>query len=158
MNGQMSNINFDNVTRGLQLLGTQSMGVHISNLNIAQATPTAVSYGIEAQPTNPSYLNVNGASFWGVTKSPVYWNSTGLLTLSNARFLSSWNTNNNGAAIEIAGGRAMIHDNYFKDLVGTAIKVNSGSSVDRIMICNNELVGNTITNQGPHTIISNNDP
>jgi hypothetical protein len=49
----------------------------------------------------------------------------------------------------------MVHDNYFKDLIGTAIHV--GTNTDRVMISNNELVGNTLFLEGPRTLTANND-
>jgi hypothetical protein len=42
------------------------------------------------------------------------------------------------------------------DLIGTAIRV--GASADRVLIANNELIGNKIINNGPHTVLSGNDP
>ncbi len=152
MNGQMSNINFDNVDIGLQLIDTQPYAVHISNLNIANAGGGAKHIGIEGLP-GASALNVNGASFWGSLYQPVSWNNSGLLTLSNARFLS-WSSAY--PAINIISGRAILRGNYFTDNVGVAIQV--GPRTDRVMLLGNMLVGNTVRNSGPRTVSANNQP
>lgn len=153
MNGQMSNVNFDNVDIGLQLLATQPYAVHISNLNVANAGGGTNRIGIQALGGGSCDLNVNGASFWGSIRQGVSWNSSALLTLSNARFLS-WNSAL--PAIDILGGRAMLQANYFKDGTGTAIHV--GASTDRVMIIANELGGNALSLQGPKTLSANNHP
>jgi hypothetical protein len=152
MNGQMSNVNFDNVDIGLQLSDTQPYAVHISNLNIANAGGGTNHIGIQGLP-GAGGLNVNGASFWGSLYQPVSWNNTGLLTLSNARFLS-WSPTRQ--AINITSGRAILQGNYFSDNLGVAIRVGTGT--DRVMILGNMLVGNTVSLSGPRTISANNQP
>jgi hypothetical protein len=152
MNGQMSNVNFDNVDVGLQLSDTQLPAVHISNLNIANAGGGTNHIGIQGLP-GASGLNVNGASFWGSLYQPVSWNNSGLLTLSNARFLS-WASSLQ--AVNIISGRAIIQGNYFTDNVGVAIRVGSGT--DRVMVLGNMLVGNSVNLSGPKTISANNQP
>ena len=154
MNGQMSNVNFDNVDIGLDLTETQDYAVHISNLNIANAGSGANRIGIRsqtAQTGKKAQLTVNSASFWGGFRQCVSWNNEGFLSLSHARCLAWDNTQ---PAIDILFGRAMLSENYFTDSIGTAFHV--GTSADRVMIINNELVGNTINNQGPRTIMANN--
>jgi hypothetical protein len=152
MNGQMSNVNFDNVDIGLQLSDTQPYAVHISNLNIANAGGGTNHIGIQGLP-GASGLNVNGASFWGSLYKPVSWNNSGLLTLSNARFLS-WQSPQ--PAVNIISGRAIIQGNYFTDNVGVAIRV--GPTTDRVMILGNMLVGNSVNLSGPNTTSANNQP
>jgi hypothetical protein len=153
MNGQMSNINFDNVDIGLQLLATQPYAIHISNLNIANAGAGANRIGIQSVAGGSCDLNVNGASFWGSIRQGVSWNSSSLFSLSNARFLT-WNSTL--PAIDILGGRAMLQANYFKD--GTATAIHIGASTDRVMIIGNELGGNTLSLQGTKTLSANNHP
>jgi hypothetical protein len=153
MNGQMSNVNFDNVDIGLQLLATQPYAVHISNLNIANAGGGTNRIGIQALSGGSCDLNVNGATFWGSIRQGVSWNSSSLLTLSNARFLS-WNSAL--PAVDILGGRAMLQANFFKD--GTATAIHVGTGTDRVMIIANELAGNTLSLQGPKTLSANNHP
>lgn len=152
MNGQMSNINFDNVDIGLELTGTQPYAVHISNLNIANAGGGTYHIGIQALP-GASDLNVNGASFWGAIRQPVSWGSTGLLTFSNARLLA-WDSSM--PAIAILAGRAIIQGNYFTDTIGTAIRV--GPAADRVMILGNMLTGNVLSLSGTNTLTANNQP
>jgi hypothetical protein len=48
--------------------------------------------------------------------------------------------------MDILTGRGMIHDNFFKDVIGTAIHI--GSNTDRVMISNNEITGSKIKNEG----------
>jgi len=153
MNGQMSNVNFDNVDIGLDVSATQPYAVHISNLNLANAGGGSNHIGIRALPGGSSYLNVNGASFWGLIRQPVLWWCDGLLTLSNARVLG-WDASR--PAINILAGRAMIQANYFTDHIGTAIHVGPGT--DRVMIIGNELARNSLSLEGPLTLSANNHP
>lgn len=152
MNGQMSNINFDNVDIGLQLTDTQPYAVHIANLNLANAGGGTHHIGIQALP-GASDLNVNGASFWGQIRQPVAWGSRGLLTLSNARLLA-WDASL--PAVDILAGRAVIQGNYFADSIGTAIHV--GPATDRVMVLGNMLAGNIVSLSGPRTLSANNQP
>src|SRR5258708_34762617 len=87
MNGQMSNVNLDNVDIGLQLIDTQPYAVHISNLNIANAGGGTNHIGIQGLAGNAG-LNVNGATFWGALYQPASWANSGLFTLSKPPFLS----------------------------------------------------------------------
>jgi hypothetical protein len=153
MNGQMSNINFDNVDVGLQLLATQPYAIHIANLNIANAGAGTNRIGIQSLPGSNCDLNVNGATFWGSIRQGVSWNNPELFSLSNARFLT-WSSSL--PAIDIIAGRAMLQANYFKDGTATAIRVGAGT--DRVMIIGNELGGNTLTLSGPKTLSANNQP
>jgi len=156
MNGQMSNVNFDNVDIGLDLTDTQPYAVHISNLNVANAGGGTNRIGIRAQSGGSCALNVNGASFWGSIRQAVSWDSAGVFSvfsLSNARLL---NWDSTLPAIEILNGRAMIQANFFKDIIGVAIHV--GRATDRVMIIGNELVGNTLWLEGPITLSANNHP
>ncbi len=150
MNGQMSNVNFDNVDIGLLLTATQPYAVHIANLNLANAGGGSHHIGIQALP-GPSELNINGLSFWGDIRQPVSWGSSGLLTLSNARVLG-WNAAY--PAVQILAGRAVLQGNYFADNVGTAIRV--GPVANRVMILGNMLNGNTLLISGTNTLTANN--
>ena len=152
MNGQMSNINFDNVDIGLHLTATQPYAVHISNLNIANAGGGTHHIGIWALP-GASDLNVNGVSFWGQIRQAVSWGSSGLLTFSNARVLA-WDASL--PAVTILAGRAVVQGNYFSDNIGTAIHV--GPATDRVMILGNMLSGNPMSLAGPKTLSANNQP
>jgi hypothetical protein len=154
MNGQMSNVNFDNVDSGLDCYDTQPFAVHISNLNIANAGGGSSHIGIWNHATGTSCnLAVHNASFWGSIEQAVLWQKGGLFSMSDARVLA-WD----GAkpAIDIAAGRAMIHDSFFQDVTGTAVHVGAGA--DRVMITNNELAGNTLSIQNALTLAANNHP
>ncbi len=153
MSGEMSNINFDNVDIGLQLSATASDGmtVQISNLTLGNDGGGTNHIGIQGIP-GKSELIVNGAVFLGFYQ-PVTWNNSGVLTLSNGRFLG-WESSLQG--INLISGRAIIQGNYFTDDVGVAIRVGTGT--DRVMLLGNMLVGNTINQSGPDTTSANNQP
>jgi hypothetical protein len=153
MNGQMSNVNFDNVDVGLQLIDTQLFAVHISNLNIANAGGGTRHIGIQGLAGNAG-LNVNGASFWGSIYQPVSWANSGLLTLSNARFLSPWSAAL--PCIRISSGRAILQNNYFTDNIGVAISVSP--TTQRVMVLGNMLCGNTVSLNAATTTSANNQP
>jgi hypothetical protein len=148
MNGQMSNVNFDNTEVGLDMYNTQPYAVHVSNLNVANAGAGTVRTAILCHPGGSAQLNVRGASFWGSLNQIVSWQCAGMVSLSNARVVQ-WNGAN--PAVDILAGRAMIHDNFFNDATGVAVHVGAGA--DRVIITGNELAGNTINNQGPRTLI-----
>ena len=152
MNGQMSNVNFDNVDVGLQLSATQPYAVHISNLNIANAGGGTNHIGIQGLAGSAG-LNVNGATFWGSLYQPVSWANSGLLTLSNARFLS-WSSSL--PCIHISSGRAILQNNYFTDNIGVAISVSP--TTQRVMVLGNMLCGNTVSLNAATTTSANNQP
>lgn len=152
MNGQMSNINFDNVDVGLQLSDTQPYAVHISNLNIANAGGGTKHMGIQGLAGNAG-LNVNGATFWGSLYQPVSWANSGLLTLSNARFLS-WSSSL--PCVQISSGRAILQNNYFTDNIGVAIRVYP--TTEKVMVLGNMLCGNTVSLNAVTTTSANNQP
>ncbi len=157
MNGQMSDIDFDNVDVGLDVQWTQPYAVHISNLNLANAGGGTQHIGIWGR-IGEAELDVRGASFWGSWNQAVRWEpGSGLLSLSDSRILRSWNPAD--PAIDILSGRAMIHDNFFIDAIGTSIHVANNGKVDRVMVSDNELTGNPIQNDGdPLAVFSNNQP
>ena len=152
MNGQMSNVNFDNVDVGLQLSATQPYAIHISNLNIANAGGGTNHIGIQGLAGSAG-LNVNGATFWGSLYQPVSWANGGLLTLSNARFLA-WSPSL--PCIRISSGRAILQNNYFTDNIGVAISVSP--TTQRVMVLGNMLCGNTVSLNAATTTSANNQP
>ncbi len=152
MNGQMSNVNFDNVDVGLDVYQTQVYAIHVSNLNIANAGNGATKIGIFGHAGGSAQLDVRGASFWGSLEQAVSWSCGGLVSLSDARVLQ-WDSAK--PAVSILGGRAMLHDNFFQDALGTAIQV---ANADRVMITNNQLTGNKLDVRGALTLVANNQP
>ncbi len=155
MNGQMSNIDFDNVDIGLYAQATQAYAIHVSNLNLANAGGGSTKIGIVGAAGGAANLDVRGATFWGQLQQAATWNNSGTFSLSDSRVLA-WN--GSLAAIELESGRAMIHDNYFQDAIGTSISVGAGT--DRVMLVGNELVGNPIVTSGtlPLLLQANNQP
>lgn len=153
-NGQLSNINFDNVDVGIDVYQTQPPGILISNLNVANAGGGTMRVAIWGHPNGNAHLVIRGGSFWGQLNGVLLWQmDAGHVALSDS-IISEWNPQN--PAIVIKNGRALITTNYFRDLVGTAIVVDS--SADRVLIASNELIGNKIINNGKHTVMSGNDP
>jgi hypothetical protein len=152
MNGQMSNVNFDNVDVGLQLSATQPYAVHISNLNVANAGGGTRHIGIQGLAGSAG-LNVNGATFWGSLYQPVSWANSGLLTLSNARFLS-WSSSL--ACVQISGGLAILQNNYFTS--NSAVAISATPAAQRVMVLGNMLCGNTVTLNAATTTSANNQP
>lgn len=152
MNGQMSNVNFDNVDIGLQLSATQPYAVHISNLNIANAGGGTNHIGIQGLAGNAG-LNVSGATFWGALYQPVSWANSGLLTISSARFLS-WSSAL--PCIQISSGRTILQGNYFADSIGRAINVSP--TTQRAIVLGNMLCGNTVSLNAAVTTSGNNQP
>lgn len=152
MNGQMSNVNFDNVDVGLQLIATQPYAIHISNLNVANAGGGTRHICIQGLAGSAG-LNVNGATFWGSLYQPVSWANSGLLTLSNARFL---NWSSSLPCIQISSGRAILQNNYFTDNIGVAISVSP--TTQRVMVLGNMLCGNTVSLSAATTTSANNQP
>lgn len=152
MNGQFTNVNFDNVDVGLELLATQPYAVFVSNLNVANAGAGTRRIAIWARGGH-SELTVQNASFWGTLEQAVVWDSAGAIMLTGSRFIT-WNGNK--YAIEVVRGNAMVQGNYFQAAGTRAIHVWPSSG--RVMITGNELNGNTVLLQGSQTLDFGNHP
>jgi len=173
MNGQMTDIDLDNVDVGLDVSATQPYAVHVSNLNVANAgagTDHVAIWG--RQSGKAAEIGIRGASFWGFINQVLRWENAGTVSLSDARLIP-WNIQH--PMIEILAGRALVHDNVFQpyrqehiedywshDPVVAAANVKAvyiGPGVDRVMVHNNQLNGNSIINGGgPHVSLANNQP
>lgn len=156
MNGQMTNVNFDNVNVGIDISGTQPYAVHITNLNIANAGAGDDHIGIWGRNSARSAeLSVRGASFWGEIRQALRWEIPGTVTMSDSRVV---NWNDRLPAVELIAGKAMIHDVSFanpKQRSGTAVRIDAG--VERAMVYNNQLNGHSIVNEGgDRAALSNN--
>ncbi len=111
MNGQMSNVNLDNVDIGIDASATQPYVVHVSNLNIANAGAGTQHIGILGRPgAAESELAVRGASFWGTLEQAVRWQNPGTLSIGDSRFVQSTFKQ---PTVEILAGKAILHDNSF---------------------------------------------
>jgi len=152
LNGQFSNINFDNVDIGLDISSTQGWGIFFSNLNLANAGGGSNRIGIYGRPGQLGTVIVRGLCVWGEMHRPVLWENGGLLQLSDAIF-PQWD-NKNYPAVTVNSGRSMLRGLYFGDALGTAISI--GSNTDRVMVTDCELVGNAIINNGADTLVANN--
>ena len=143
-NGQFTDINFDNVDIGIEVLHTQLAGILFSNLNLANAGAGANQIGILGREVNETKpldvaVTIRGASFWGRFQQHVHWSHRGLISISDSLF-RQWNASS--TAIEIQQGRAMINNNYFTDQIGNAITVSE--DVDKVTITNNQFNNNTL--------------
>ena len=156
MNGQFSNLNFDAHNVPLDVYSTSPINnVMITNLN-------AVCTGQYGQDVRIGLVGhaaggpiggiqiVNGC-FWGHFNKIIHW-ETGNLHVSATQF-RGWAKGK--TAIEIIGGRASLHNNYFEDALGTAIDVRS---TERVVISGNQLIGNPIKQSvsSPLHLIANN--
>jgi hypothetical protein len=150
-NGQFTDVDFDNVNVGIELISTQGEGVLFSNLNIANAGNGDIKSAIRCPAGGWAQLVVRGFSAWGQWNRGVHWMCDGALALSDGIF-DNWNPQM--AAIEATSGRLNIRGNYFQDVIGAAIVI--GSSVDRAVVTGNDLIGNTITCSGHNMLCQDN--
>jgi len=158
MNGQMANVNLDNVNVGLDVSSTQPYAVHVSNLNIANAgagTDHVAIWG--RRSTGSAQLAIRGGSFWGQLNQVLRWEIPGSISVSDSR-LVEWR--GSGPVVELLAGDALIHDNIFangwnpKEEV-TAIYVGPGAG--GVLIHDNQLHGNRVdAGQAPRALVSNN--
>jgi hypothetical protein len=158
MNGQMTDINFDNVDVGIDISETQPWVVHISNLNVANAGAGEDHVAIWGRNGNKgAELNVRGASFWGQWNQVVRWETPGVFTLADSRIVQ-WRPTL--PAVELLAGRAMIHDNAFanpRGRAGQAIRIGPG--VEQVMVHHNQLSGHSLLNEGGNAAaVSDNQP
>ena len=156
-NGQFTDINFDNVDIGLEVLHTQSAGILFSNLNLANAGAGENKIGIlgrlvnDTKPLDVS-VTIRGGSFWGEFQQNIHWEHDGLISISDSLF-KHWNSSS--SAITIERGRAMINNNYFTDNIGNAITVLN--TVDKVTITNNQFNNNTLNVvTKPTVLVANN--
>ena len=173
MNGQMTDINLDNVDVGLDVSATQPYAVHVSNLNVANAGAGTDHVAIWGRRSGKAAeLSVRGASFWGFIHQVLRWENSGTISLSDTRLIP-WNIQR--PMIEILAGRALIHDNVFQPYWQEHVKdfwlgdpvvakgkgkaVYIGSGVDSVMVHDNQLNGNAIINDGGSQVsLADNQP
>lgn len=174
MNGQMTDVNLDNVDIGLDVHATQPYAVHISNLNVANGGAGTYHIGIWGHDgERQAALDVRGASFWGFIKQSLCWENAGTVSLSDSRLLP-WNLDQ--PMVDLSGGNAILHDNIFQpyrqvhmkhywsyDPVPAkegAVAVRIGSTVNDVTIHGNQLNGNRIEKnaKGRSVLIDDNQP
>ena len=173
MNGQMTDIDLDNVDIGLDVNATQPYAVHISNLNIANAGAGTEHVAIWGRKSSrAAELSVRGASFWGFIKQVLRWENSGTVSLSDARLIP-WNIQR--PMMELLAGGALIHDNFFQPYrqehiedywyhdplraAGNGTAVRIGPGVNNVMLHNNQLNGNRIVNESERGVsLANNQP
>jgi hypothetical protein len=175
MNGQMTDIDLDNVNIGLDVSATQPCAVLVSNLNIANAGAGTDHVGIWGRKSGAeAELSVRGASFWGSLKQMLRWENSGSVSLADSRLMYQ---NVQLPMMEILAGRALIHDNFFRPYPqkhaddsrshppvparrpATLTAVRIGPGVDNVMVHGNQLRGNRIVNEaGTRALVANNQP
>ncbi|MEW5980443.1 MAG: glycosyl hydrolase family 28-related protein [Acidobacteriota bacterium] len=173
MNGQLTDINLDNVDIGIDVRATQPFAVHVSNLNIANAGAGTNHVAIWGRKgSERAELSVRGASFWGFLKQILRWENPGTVSLSDSRLIP-WHTQQ--PMVEILAGRAFLHDNLLqryrqgriegkwslqpvtagKDAVGIRV----GPDAENAMVHGNQLTGNAIVNEAKQrALLANNQP
>jgi len=151
LNGQFSDINFDSSDIGLYIQNTQEWGIMFSNLNIANDGKGNTKIGVYGVPGGSGFAVIRGYSLWGLFNQAVNWNNAGTVAISNSIF-QQWNST--FPCIDFVSGRGIARGNYFHDTIGVAVSI--GPNTDRVMVVDNELVGNTIVNDGTDTLIANN--
>lgn len=165
MNGQMTDIDLDNVDIGFDVSATAPYAVHVSNLNIANAGAGREHVAIWGRKSNNrAELSVRGASFWGLLNQALRWENAGTVSLSDSR-LVEWRMKQPG--IEILAGRALVHDNVVQTyrpqhpraVPAEVTAINVGRLVDRVIVHDNQLNGSRIVNKGGlHASVVNNQP
>jgi hypothetical protein len=158
MNGQMTDINFDNVDIGIDAVQTLPYAVHISNLNIANDGAGTEHIGIRGRANaKGADISIRGASFWGRIHQVVRWENPGTLSLGDSRIVQ-WTDRQ--PALEFLAGTALIHDNVFSRYAKRAMPVlRVGPEVGLIDFHDNLLNGGTIANEaGAKARLSTNAP
>jgi len=158
MNGQMSNVNLDNVDIGLDAIETQKYAVHISNLNVANAGAGTEHIAIRGRSSGKAAdIAVRGASFWGKLNQAVRWENPGTLSIGDSRVLE-WT--GAGPVLEFLAGRGLVHDNVFsrrKKVTAPALRV--GPQVELVDFHDNFLSANQVVNDARGKArIRNNQP
>lgn len=155
MNGQMTNVNLDNVDIGLDVEATLPYVIHFSNLNIANAGAGKRHIGVWGHGDTAAEITIRGASFWGQLNRAVVWENPGTLSMGDSRVVE-WNVAG-GPAVVLERGRAILHDTAFavrKGRTGVAVKVGAGA--ERVILHHNLLNGHSIDNQGKSTAADGN--
>jgi hypothetical protein len=173
MNGQMTDINLDNVDIGLDVSVTQPFAVHVSNLNVANAGAGTDHIAIWGRKSDKgAELSVRGASFWGTIKQVLRWENAGTVSLSDSRLIP-WNMER--PMMEILAGRALIHDNSFQPYrqgyaenywspdpspaQSNVTAVRIGPGVNNVLAHGNQLRGHKIVNEaGDRALLTDNQP
>ena len=174
MNGQMTDVNLDNVNIGLDVQATQPYAVHISNLNVANGGAGSDHIGIWGHDSaKQADLDIRGASFWGFVKQSLRWENSGTVSLSDSRLLP-WNLDQ--PLVELLAGNTILHDNIFQpyrqehikdywsyDPVPAkegAVAVRIGAAVNSVLIHGNQLNGNRIemNSRGSGVLVNDNQP
>ena len=155
MNGQMTNVNLDNVDIGLDVEATLPYAIHFANLNIANAGAGKRRIAIWGHGTQPGEVTIRGASFWGSLNHALVWENPGTISISDSRMVE-WNVGQ-GPAMVVDSGRAMLHDSAFavtNQRVGIAVRIGPG--VERAMVHHNLLNGHSVKNESARAAVEGN--
>ena len=155
MNGQMSNVNLDNVDIGLDVEETQPYAIHFANLNIANAGAGQRHVAVWGHGAKPAEISIRGASFWGSLNHALAWENPGTVSIADSRVVE-WNVRD-GPAMVVDGGRAMLHDNAFavkSQRTGVAVRIGPGA--ERVIVHHNLLNGHSVKNEGTSAEVDGN--
>lgn len=158
MNGQMSNVNLDNVDIGLDVRETQPYAIHVSNLNIANAGAGERHIGVWGRMgAKQAELSIRGASFWGAIHQALRWDVPGTVAMADSRVVE-WTARQ--PAVELLQGRAVLHDVTFAGLRDrTGVAIHLGKGLGGGLIHDNMLNGSTLVNQAASPVsVTNNLP
>jgi hypothetical protein len=155
MNGQMSNVNLDNVDIGLDVEATLPYAIHFANLNIANAGAGKRHIAIWGHGDQPAEITIRGASFWGLLNQALVWANPGTISLSDSRVVE-WNSAQHPAMI-VQRGRAILHDNSFvvrNRQTGVAVRIDEGA--ENAIVHHNLLNGHAVKSEGTRRIVEGN--
>ena len=158
MNGQMSNINLDNVDIGVDVDETQPYVVHFSNLNIANAGAGTRHIGVWGHGNKAAEVTIRGASFWGQLNQAVLWDNPGTLSVGDSRVVE-WNIRRQQPAMIFSKGKVILHDSFFsyrQKRVGVAVRALPG--VERVLMHHNLVSPHTVENQAGGATLEEGEP
>jgi hypothetical protein len=154
MNGQMTNINLDNVDVGVDVDETQPYVIHFSNLNIANAGAGTRHIAVWGHGSKPAEITIRGASFWGQLNQAVLWENPGTFSMGDSRVVE-WNIRRQQPAVILEKGKVILHDNSFsfrQKRIGVAVRVGAG--VEQVLMHHNLMSGHSIENQAGAALLS----
>eukprot|EP01088_Endostelium_zonatum_P008664 TRINITY_DN21820_c0_g1_i1.p1 TRINITY_DN21820_c0_g1~~TRINITY_DN21820_c0_g1_i1.p1 ORF type:complete len:496 (+),score=95.78 TRINITY_DN21820_c0_g1_i1:77-1489(+) len=156
LNGQFTNINFDNVDIGILVNHSQPWGLMFSNLNLANAGGGTKHISIWGVPGGNCEMVVRGLSVWGSVEQGVLWESQGTIQISDGLLQPSPNPKSTTGFVDVRAGDATLRTSYYWNQIANKKAIHIGAQTGRVIVADNDLVGNQIINEGKTAIIVNN--
>ena len=148
LNGQFTDIDFDDVDVAIEIHSTQTPGILFSNLNIANAGNGHIKTGIRcpAGTGHGAEAVFRGLSVWGQFETVVDWQCPGLFAISSS-LINQWNTNAGKPGMGFTDGRVSVQGNFFHHwgYPGGKVGVEIGPNVTRAIVTGNDFDGVTLT-------------